>query len=111
MALHDFRSLADYLLLLSEFKGKLWLHKEKAILAVILAHSVPRLYESPWLTAQWKLADIFFLANNGDYSTNGFDMSRPYSSTLVSTGNSSDPQVSTSAPPRSNGIPACAHWA
>lgn len=64
---------------------KYWLRKEKAILAVVLAHSLLHLHESPWLRENWNTSQILVLQDMstwpGDRSPSGYDLNRPYIAT------------------------------
>ena len=43
---------------------KRWLHHEKAILAVVLAHSLPQVHESSWWQSLWDSNNISFLGTS-----------------------------------------------
>jgi hypothetical protein len=66
---------------------KYWLRKEKAILAVVLAHSLLHLHESPWMSKDWNTRQILVLEAPstwpGDRSPSGYDLNRPYMATAL----------------------------
>ena len=54
-------SLCDAMARLEPYNHKRWLHKEKAILAVILSYSLLQLHNSSWLQQIWDSESIGFL--------------------------------------------------
>jgi hypothetical protein len=84
----QFTSLENLLSLSRPFSEKKWLHKEKAILAVVLAYSMLQLHESPWLSQSWSAKHIYFLENSSFSSsrlsaTSQLKLRRPYVSTAL----------------------------
>ncbi|KLU82101.1 hypothetical protein MAPG_01178 [Magnaporthiopsis poae ATCC 64411] len=51
---------------------------ERRRLALVLAHSIIQLHESPWLSDQWSKENICFFSTAA-----GFDLGRPYMSTAL----------------------------
>ncbi|OAL46684.1 hypothetical protein IQ07DRAFT_590225 [Pyrenochaeta sp. DS3sAY3a] len=62
--------------------------KERQILAVILAHSLLHLCESPWLGGDWSKDQIMFLSKSG-----AIDTQRPYISTDFPTAQPGNPSA------------------
>ena len=65
----DFLTLESFLATFNKFSSKIWLHREKAILAVLLAYSLLQLHSSPWLMEEWTSKSIFFLDSGSGFST------------------------------------------
>lgn len=82
----EFVTLEKLLLQFPQYYNKRWLAKEKAILAVILAHSLLQLHESEWLHRSWNKKHISFLRDRGFNFTKParFNLERPYVSTQIS---------------------------
>lgn len=55
------------------YDHKRWLHKEKAILAVVLAHSLPQVHESSWWQSLWDANSISFLGADPSQVTSSSD--------------------------------------
>ena len=68
-----------------QYLKKRWLAKEKAILAVVLAHSLLQLHESTWLRRYWTTEHISFLIDKDFTFTKSsrFALKSPYVSTLI----------------------------
>ncbi|KAL9615843.1 MAG: hypothetical protein Q9160_009215 [Pyrenula sp. 1 TL-2023] len=54
-------SLYDLMSTLQVYDRKTWLHREKAILAVVLSYSLLQLHESSWLQSYWDSGNITFI--------------------------------------------------
>lgn len=82
----EFVTLERLLSQFPQYYNKRWLAKEKAILAVVLAHSLLQLHESEWLHRYWSKRHISFLRDRGFNFTKSarFNLERPYVSTKIS---------------------------
>lgn len=54
-------SLTEIMSELKVYDHKRWLHREKSILAIILAYSMLQLHNSPWSQSQWRSDNITFI--------------------------------------------------
>ena len=84
-----FIDLENLLCIFRPFSEKKWLHKEKAILSVILAYSMLQIHESPWLTQSWSAKHIQFLEHSSFTPSqlsarSQLKLRRPYVSTFLS---------------------------
>ena len=81
-------SLCDVMTRLKIYNHKRWLHKEKAILAVILSYSLLQLHNSSWLQQIWDSESIGFLGlgQGGNVCTSPdtrYKLRRPYTRAVV----------------------------
>ena len=102
-------SLCDLMSTLQLYDRKTWLHREKAILAVILSYSLLQLHESSWLQSQWNSESITFLdLGLGDLiSSRSPDqrvrLRQPYTRSIASSSsNSTSSHTGTRQPKRRN---------
>lgn len=94
---------------MSNFKiydHKRWLHREKAILAVILAYSLPQIHESSWWQSLWDSNSISFLGtcppDFTKYSSpdQRIKLRKPFTFSTVADAHASPSPGKTSAPRR-----------
>ena len=100
-------TLDSLLVAFSKYSRKRWLAKEKAILAVILSHSLLQLQGSEWLSRNWRAEHVSFLRDR-DVSpaiARSFGLEQPYLSADIK--HSEDPRaaVPDEPTPRSNSHP------
>ena len=78
-------TLDSLLTAFSQYSRKRWLAKEKAILAVILSHSLLQLQGSQWLNSDWRAEHVSFLRHNSISPANArsFGLEQPYLSANI----------------------------
>ena len=101
-------TLESLLAAFSEYSRKRWLAKEKAILAVILSHSLLQLQGSEWLSKDWRSEHISFLRDRdvSPATARSFGLEKPYLSADIN--HFGDPRAiirDENAPSRSHGHP------
>jgi len=102
------QSLCEVMSNFQLYDHKRWLHREKAILAVILAYSLLQLHESSWWQSLWNSRSISFLSLNFPKLTTchspdqRIKLRRPFTRSMVEAGLSPSPPPSPSQPTRKN---------